>query len=284
MISDDNDIEGYVSEQLEEEDPTAEEVEKLFKQALSEDVDSRNVDECKFTYEHQGNGVYSLDEDEILSELQGFPGVDTIEELSFEVENGSGVEEIGVSKDDSSVTLSQNGGEETIRYIGTGNQESFFKNNWGGIYKFIKQEDSLFVMDRENNKECENKFCEIDDKHQRQLDHKLNKVLESQRHSEYLKRALNLAEEQDWEYDDLERPGEKTNFDYVMSRLVENDDSYTVKEGEYSSTNGARGRDILHKFNENRKRFRVYGMIKYNVDPVEDVEISNDGMSVVKSI
>lgn len=262
-----------------EDDQTPEnskEFQEEVRQLLEDDVETKQMGEHDLQYEFEqetDNGAeYELVNEEEL-DLPDLPGLDTVEhDYTVQTDSHRGIETIGVSNDGTVTLENVAGNEETYFLAGAADGEAIIKDDNNLIWRYDSQEDKL-----EYNNANEGEWVEsTSSKHKDKFD----KIIDFQQQLWAVNRAINFSKE--WNYsskDESRRSSAKQTFDHVMQRVLLEGD-HEIGDNEYVKGNSRRGRDIGNHFKKAQERFRAYGLMEYGIDPVDEVEVSNDGLKI----
>lgn len=260
-----------------------EEFENEVKKLLEEDVPEKTLGEQDYQYQSQentqteGTNYHLQNQDEL--EINQLPGMESIEEdFSIKTSNYGGIDKIGVGTDGTVTIENSSGLSETYFLAGAYQGQAAIKDENNIIWKYDTIEDQLHYRSHSTAEWIESESS----RHKNKLD----KVIEFQQQLWALDRAQQQV--RDWSYSDKDkgkRDRMKTSFDHVMEELTirgeyepENHEHTNKEKARRSS--GARSNDIIKDFKKARKRFRAYSLLKYGIDPVDEIKVINDSESV----
>lgn len=261
----------------EDESPEGrEEFESEVKSLLESDVEPEPIDNLEekgepvyeFEQETESGAEYSLKNEEELG-LDELPGMDAVnEEFSVITDRYGGIDKVGIGSD-GNVTIENSAGmEETYFLAGAIEGEAYIKDENEIVWRYETKENELHqLVPAKYSDSGELEWNESDSERHKA---KFDKVVDFQQQLWALNRARN--EVQEWSYDDRgkrKRDTLKSIFDTVMGQLVMKGE-YKAEEAA-SREGAARGGDLIQKFNRASKRFRAYGLLKYGIDPVDEV-------------
>lgn len=273
-----SEIQQTLAPELDETPDTREEFGEDIKKLLEKDINRKEPGNHDFLYEFEhhtenDDAVYTLQNTEELG-IDDLPGMNTLEEdFTMTFNQKSGVENVGVSRNGEVTLQTQNGNPETYFLAGAYEGQAIIKDDNNITWRYQPQEQKLEYMNTR-------KGSWVESPGDRHIE-KFNKVLTAQEQVYNLKRLENVTNS--WSHstrDKGKRDNMKTRFDIVMQGLVENE-KYEDGDVKHSANNGgAKGKDIISDFKKARKRFQGYGIVKYGIDPLEDVDIASDGSTV----
>ncbi|QKQ98272.1 hypothetical protein GKQ38_01925 [Candidatus Nanohaloarchaea archaeon] len=258
-----------------------EDFEAEVKDLLEGDVEERTVDDSDFVYEFSeedddGAAYELVNADEF--ELDNLPGLDSVEnDFSVMTDSYHGIDRVGVDQD-GSVTLESNDGNELTYFLaGVYQGQAAIKDGNGIIWMYDTVEDEL----QYRNSSDTDGWVDVDPARHKA---KFDKVVDFQQQLWALNRAADQVE--DWNYSEADKGKRdvlKSRFDKVMREITLNnkDNKYEASKEKNVTSGGAKGKDVVADFKKARDRFRAYGLLKYGIDPVDEIDVAESGSEVV---
>lgn len=253
-------------------DNLEEEVKDILRGDLEEKAVSEHDLQYHFKQETERGAEYELVNEADL-DLSDMPGMEsTDEDYSVLTDNHKGIEKVGVSSDGKVTIENQAGNEETYLLAIADKGVSIIKDQNNNIWRYNSIDDKL-----EYNHAAEDEWIEsTTGKHKAKID----KVAEFQQQLWAVNRAKNSMKSWNRSSKDQGRiSSAKQTFDYVMQK-IQLEGNCEFEDNEHVPGNGKRGRDIGIHFDKARDRFKVYSLVEYGIDPLEEINVSNDKMEV----
>ncbi|PSG99011.1 MAG: hypothetical protein BRC29_02685 [Nanohaloarchaea archaeon SW_7_43_1] len=270
--------------QLEEEKKpdSKEKLQSEIKSLLEGEVEERTISEQELRYEFQeeteDGAEYELVNNDEL-DLDSLPGMEDLEnDFTVVTDTHGGVDRIGTGSN-GHVTLENNAGTEEKYFLAAAFDGEIFMRNDGSHFGDGEQRIWHYSLETEEMRYAKAATMEWKDYENRELKNRFEKVVDFQQQLWALNRARNEVE--DWSYnegDKGERDRLKSRFDTVMNQLALNG-KYEANET-VSRGGAASGGDLVDDFEEASKRFRAYGLLKYGIDALDEVEVAGDSSKV----